>query len=58
VSTVLEEIPGIGPKKARCILKHTAHLSGLSQIGVEDLEGCPSITKGDVERIIKFVRDL
>jgi excinuclease ABC subunit C len=58
VSTVLEDIPGIGPKKARCVLKHTAHISGLSQIRPEDLEGCPSITKGDVERIIKFVREM
>jgi excinuclease ABC subunit C len=56
ISTVLEEIPGIGPKKARSILMHTSHLEELSQITREDLDGCRGLPRTDVDHILKFIR--
>lgn len=56
ISTVLEEIPGIGPKKARAILMHTSHLERLSDLRQEDLAGCKGLSRSDVDRILAFVR--
>ncbi|HQJ09732.1 MAG TPA: helix-hairpin-helix domain-containing protein, partial [Deltaproteobacteria bacterium] len=55
ISTVLEEIPGIGPKKARSILMHTSHLEELSRIRREDLVGLRCLTRSDVDRILEFI---
>ncbi len=41
-SAPFHDIPGIGAKKARAMLRHTAHLQGLSRITEEDLRvACP-----------------
>ncbi len=56
ISTVLEEIPGIGPKKARSILMHTSHLEELSRLKREDLAGVSGLTRHDIDRILEFIR--
>ncbi len=57
ISTSLEEIPGIGPKKARSVLMHTSHVPELSGLKREDLKGCRGLTEKDVTRILEFVRE-
>lgn len=57
ISTVLEKIPGIGPKKARSILMHTAHISELSRLKPEDLKGCRNLTEKDVSQVLEFVAE-
>ncbi len=54
VGTILEDIPGIGPKKARAVLMHFPQINDLKDISPEDLEGCPSLTPKDREAIIKY----
>jgi excinuclease ABC subunit C len=58
ISTILEDVPGIGPKKARSILKHTAHVPGLSRITPEDLASVPHLTAKDVNSIMEYIRNL
>jgi excinuclease ABC subunit C len=58
ISSVLEEIPGIGPKKARAILKATAHIPGLSGLTPEALEPVPGLSRSDIERIMDYVLNL
>ncbi len=58
IATVLEGIPGIGEKKARAVLKHTPHIRDLSSLKAEDLQGCPSLTKGDADRIMEHIRNM
>ena len=55
-TSVFEEIPGIGPKKAKALLMHTALLSDLSQIRESDLEGCKGLSRRDSRNIISFFR--
>ncbi|MRR37878.1 hypothetical protein EG829_25165 [bacterium] len=55
VGTILEEIPGIGPKKARAVLLHVSRLNDLKDIRPEDLEGCPSLTPKDRTAIIEYL---
>lgn len=47
-----EEIPGIGPRKAKTLLMHTAHLPDLSRITPADLEGVRGLTGKDIENIL------
>jgi len=53
----LQGIPGIGPKKARSILMHTARLPEPSAWKPEDLAGCPSLTREDIDRVLAYFRD-
>jgi excinuclease ABC subunit C len=55
-TSVFEEIPGIGPRKAKILLKHTAGLPDLSQIMEADLEGCKGLSRSDIENILSFFR--
>ena len=54
--SVFEEIPGIGQKKARALLKHTSHIGNLAKIRQEDLAGCPSINQSDIVNILNFFK--
>lgn len=58
ISSVLEEIPGIGPKKARAILKGTAHVKGLSRLTPADLASIPLLSKGDIDRVLDHIRTM
>lgn len=57
-SSVFEEIPGIGPKKARALLKHTSHIEDLSKITTGDLSGCPLISRGDIDNILDYLKNI
>ncbi|HHO75356.1 MAG TPA: excinuclease ABC subunit UvrC [Deltaproteobacteria bacterium] len=48
----LNDVPGIGPKKARAVLMHLSHIQDLTKITQEDLKGCPAINKRDIENIV------
>jgi excinuclease ABC subunit C len=58
ISSVLEEIPGIGPKKVRSILKAMAHVDGLSRITPEDLARIPGLSARDRDRVMDHIRTL
>ncbi|HRR67960.1 MAG TPA: helix-hairpin-helix domain-containing protein, partial [Desulfomonilia bacterium] len=58
VTNFLESIPGIGPKKARSILMHTAHIPEPAKLQPEDLQGCPSLTRKDIDKVLAFFREM
>ena len=52
----LEEIPGIGPKKARLLLSHFGSLSGISELSAEELTALRGISATDAEAIVGYFR--
>ena len=55
-ASMFENIPGIGPKKARALLMNTSHLADLSQIKAEDLEGVKGLCRKDIEKVVSFLK--
>jgi excinuclease ABC subunit C len=55
-ASMFENIPGIGPKKARELLMHTSHLVDLSQIRAEDLQGVKGLSRKNIEKVVSFLR--
>ncbi|WP_455211816.1 excinuclease ABC subunit UvrC [Kaarinaea lacus] len=50
-SSILEEIPGLGPKRRQLILKQFGGLQQVSRVGVEDLAKLPGISPQLAQRI-------
>ncbi len=44
-SSVLDEIPGVGPKRKQALLKHFGSVKRLKEASVEEIEAVPSITR-------------
>ena len=42
--SVLEEIPGLGPKRRRGLLSHFGGIHGIQRAGVEDVAAVPGIS--------------
>jgi excinuclease ABC subunit C len=55
--SLLEDISGIGNKKATIILKHIGHIN-IYDIKEEALIGCKGITKRDVKNVISYIQTL
>lgn len=53
-TSVLEEIPGVGPGKRRALLRHLGSLRGIREASVESLAGVPGIAAQDAVRIRRF----
>ena len=51
VTSTLEQIPGIGDKKRRALLKHFGGLQGVEKAGVDDLSRVDGINRKLAERI-------
>ncbi|HET7588481.1 MAG TPA: excinuclease ABC subunit UvrC [Gammaproteobacteria bacterium] len=49
--SVLEEIPGLGPKRRQQLLKQFGGLQGIRRAGVEDLRRVPGISQALAQRI-------
>ncbi len=49
--SVLEEVPGLGPKRRQRLLKHFGGVQGVRQAGVEDLARVPGISHPLAQRI-------
>jgi len=50
----LNQIPGIGPKKAAEILKHTAGLDPTRSLTAADLADCPGLSAADIGRVVEY----
>ncbi len=50
-TSVLEEIPGLGPKRRQLLLRQFGGLQGVSSAGVEDLARINGISKGLAQKI-------
>ncbi len=55
-TSLLEEIPGLGPKRRQNIIKHFGGLQGVKSAGVEDLTKVPGISRNLAQIIYDVLR--
>ncbi len=55
-TSLLEEIPGLGPKRRQNIIKHFGGLQGVKRAGVEDLTKVPGISRNLAQIIYDVLR--
>ncbi len=53
--TVLEEIPGIGPRRKQALLRHFGSLDAIRRASVEELARVPGMTRRAAEEIKRFL---
>ncbi len=51
LTSVLEEIPGIGPRRRQALLKHFGSLEAIRQASVEELAAVPGMTRAAAEQV-------
>ncbi|HBZ68603.1 MAG TPA: excinuclease ABC subunit C [Deltaproteobacteria bacterium] len=54
LTSVLQEIPGIGPAKRRALLKHLGSLRAVREASVEALAAVPGLSARDAETVRRF----
>jgi excinuclease ABC subunit C len=54
LTSILEELPGIGPGKRRALLKHLGSLRSVRNASLESLQGVPGISERDAHAIRRF----
>ena len=54
ITSELENIPGIGPKKQKLLLTHFGSVTQLKEASREELEALKGLTKKDVETLLNF----
>ena len=54
IGSVLDDIPGIGPKKRNALLNHFETIKDIREAGREKLMECPGITAKNADSIIEF----
>lgn len=54
IGSVLDDIPGIGPKKRNALLKHFETIKEIKEADISKLMECPGISKKDAESIVRF----
>ena len=54
LTSVLQDIPGIGPGKRRALLKHLGSLRAVRDAAVETLEAVPGLSRRDAETVRRF----
>lgn len=54
ISTTLTSVPGVGPSRAKALLKHFRTIAAVKRAGVEELAGAPGMTKPTAEKVFAF----
>ena len=54
IGSVLDDIPGIGPKKRNALLEHFRSVQEIKEASLEKLMGCPGITEANAQSIMNF----
>ncbi|MBQ3104324.1 MAG: excinuclease ABC subunit UvrC [Lachnospiraceae bacterium] len=57
VHSVLDDIPGIGPRRRKALMKHFESIGEIREAGVEELAGIPDIPQRIAEEIYSFFHD-
>jgi len=55
--SALEEIPGIGPRRRRLLLRTFGSLEGIRRASAEELASVPTMTKSLAEQVREYLRD-
>ena len=58
LASILQDIPGIGPRKRRALLRELGSLRAIRAAPAERLSAVPGIGRVDAERILAFFADL
>jgi excinuclease ABC subunit C len=53
--SVLDEIPGIGPKRKKALMSHFGSVRAISAASVEDLAGLEGMTRDAAEKVKEFI---
>ena len=56
--SILDEIPGIGPKKRRALLRRLGSLEAVKRASEDELHALPEISRSDAGRIRRFLASL
>ena len=54
LTSSLDHIPGIGPKKRLILLKHFGSVKNIQKASKKELESLPILTKKDIENLLKI----
>jgi excinuclease ABC subunit C len=54
--SILDEVPGIGPKRRRLLLRTFGSVEGIRRASVEEIAAVPTLTKRQAETIKEFLR--
>jgi excinuclease ABC subunit C len=54
--SVLDEIPGVGPKRRRLLLRSFGSIEGIRRATVEEIAAVPTLTRRQAEEIADFLR--
>ena len=54
LTSSLDHIPGIGPKKRLILLKHFGSVKNIQKASKKELESLPTLTKKDIENLLKI----
>lgn len=54
--SILQEVPGIGQKRRKALLKHFGGLQGIKEAGIKDLNKVPGINVDLAEKIYHYLR--
>ncbi len=54
--SMLNDIPGIGPKRRRALIRHFGSLEKIKQATIEELESAPSMSKPAAEAVYRALR--
>lgn len=55
--SALEEIPGVGPRRKRLLLRNFGSVEGIRRASVEELAAVPTMTKRLAEQVRDYLRD-
>ncbi len=58
VHSVLDDIPGIGPKRRRDLMTHFDNLEEIRQASVEELKSLPTMNEKSARQVYNFFRDM
>jgi len=53
----LEDVPGVGPKRRRSLLRHFGSLARIRQAEVEDLAAAPGMNRTVAQAVWEFLRE-
>ena len=57
VASILDEVPGLGPKRKRLLLKHFGSVKRMRQAGLEDIAAVPGIPRQVAEDVYAVILD-
>ncbi|MGC8862720.1 MAG: excinuclease ABC subunit UvrC [Armatimonadota bacterium] len=56
-ASVLNEIPGIGPKRRRALIRHFGSVEAIANASIEELAAVPGVTKAAADAVFRFLRE-